>query len=670
MAERARAFDLFVLAPLGLAVLAYQLAEPAEVVPPAALVACIVGRVVQDATGFMLGKTLTAVSVALAILYVTAEVIRAGFDVTLFADFMMILAALKAFERRTPRDDGQLLVVSIFVALSAAVSSNQMGTGVLLVIYVFALMLAVMRVQIDAALWPRPSERRGGLWPLLGACVVGSTLVSVVAFVLLPRSTARFSPPGLSPMTQRVSGFNESIELGTGGLISQDPREVMRLWPLDRDGEAGDPFSLGTVVHLRGQVLTQYEAGRWMSPEPGTLGDDLELTTVRPGTPLSLHGSTDHRMIRVAQYAGASGGGTIFLPWRPIFLRFDDAVGDLTRDRRSESMLFAEPQGGTIEFVVRYGPDRAPSWQELGWTEPSRSGSEVLRSEAARILRERGIDPDGRRRPASEDRAAIGALAEWLRSSKEYTLDVQPAPPGQDPTEWFVTTAEAAGHCEYFASALALLCRDAGINSRVVTGYLAVAEGEGSEFIRVRRSDAHAWVEAEVTPGVWATFDATPAATFQRTADRVDPITRWLSSIESVWLASFISYDARSQSRLSQSLERVVDWNRLGADAATPGATGNAGRRWVPVIGGLSLAALSIGGLVVLRRKRRAQGTDLYVVRAEAARARDALEQSWSDAGTPRPPGVTLVQHARAVGHASVPEAERIERLAFAGTSG
>ncbi|MEO1535538.1 MAG: transglutaminaseTgpA domain-containing protein, partial [Planctomycetota bacterium] len=179
-----RAFDLALLAPLGLAVVAYQLAEPGEIIPPVALIAAVLARALQDAQGWVLGKSSIAFAVAAAIVYVIVDVGRNEFQVTLFADFMMILAALKAMERRTPRDDGQLLVVSVFVALSAAVSSNRMGTGILLVLYLFTLMFAIMRMQVDAAMWPKAPERRGRLAPLLGGCIVGSTIVASLSFVL------------------------------------------------------------------------------------------------------------------------------------------------------------------------------------------------------------------------------------------------------------------------------------------------------------------------------------------------------------------------------------------------------------------------------------------------------------------------------------------------------
>ncbi|MEM1072685.1 MAG: DUF3488 and transglutaminase-like domain-containing protein [Planctomycetota bacterium] len=670
MTNRSRSFDLFVLAPLGIAVVAYQLAEPSEVIPPVALIVCVVARALQDTTGWVIGKRAVATAVVIAIGYVIVDIARNRFQVTLFADFMMILAALKSLERRTPRDDGQLLIVSIFVALSAAVSSNRMGTGVLLVLYLFSLMFAVMRVQVDAAVWPFVPDRRGRLWPLLSACIVGTTLVASVAFVLLPRNTMRWAPNQFVPPTQRVSGFRESVELGTGGLISQDPSVVLRVWPESNTAEPAESFQAGAPLYLRGSVLTEYEfetgGGRWSRGGRAPRRPDNEFD-VLPGTPVSVDSTkrTDgSSTLRIVQYAGASNAGTVFSPWRPSFITFDQAEGTLLRDGRDLTLRFERPPDGTMEFRVTHGPDADRPTGAQRESLPQPSGSDILREAAFNAVENAGLDPDPITRPVAQDLEAIRALESWLRSSKQYTLDIPPADPGRDPTEWFVESADA-GHCEYFASALALLCREVGIRSRVATGYLSVVDVADTESISVRRSDAHAWVEAEIAPGYWQVFDATPAALGQTLSRPIDPITRWLSSLESVWLASFVSFDARAQSSLSNRLQRSFSFERF--DTSSEDVSDAARRPWLLVLAG-ALLLFSATGWVILysrRRRRSPDRGDLYGVKPGAIRARDELEALWKQDGDPRPAGVTLVNHASTRSKTDSQRAAMIERLAF-----
>jgi hypothetical protein len=64
------------------------------------------------------------------------------------------------------------------------------------------------------------------------------------------------------------------------------------------------------------------------------------------------------------------------------------------------------------------------------------------------------------------------------------------------------------GHCEYFATATALLLRQAGIPARYAVGY-SVQEGSGKNYV-VRQRHAHAWCLVWFQ-GAWHDFDTTPA---------------------------------------------------------------------------------------------------------------------------------------------------------------
>lgn len=67
------------------------------------------------------------------------------------------------------------------------------------------------------------------------------------------------------------------------------------------------------------------------------------------------------------------------------------------------------------------------------------------------------------------------------------------------------------GHCEYFASALALLARALDIPSRVVAGYRVVEANPYGGYDVVRERNAHAWVEVwDRKTARWRTMDPTP----------------------------------------------------------------------------------------------------------------------------------------------------------------
>lgn len=92
----------------------------------------------------------------------------------------------------------------------------------------------------------------------------------------------------------------------------------------------------------------------------------------------------------------------------------------------------------------------------------------------------------------------------------KYSLEVH-VPQRTDPMTYFLLE-EPAAHCEFFASATALLLRIAGVPCRYVTGYAGAEYNAIGRYWIVRQRDAHAWVEAYVPEHGWVVVDCTPAA--------------------------------------------------------------------------------------------------------------------------------------------------------------
>ena len=99
------------------------------------------------------------------------------------------------------------------------------------------------------------------------------------------------------------------------------------------------------------------------------------------------------------------------------------------------------------------------------------------------------------------------AIQNWLRTNCQYTMDVSDHPENIDFVTMFLFQTRK-GYCTYFASAMTVLCRMAGLPARYVEGYLA-EPGTGGEAT-VTGEDAHAWTEVCFKGFGWLTFDATP----------------------------------------------------------------------------------------------------------------------------------------------------------------
>ena len=111
-------------------------------------------------------------------------------------------------------------------------------------------------------------------------------------------------------------------------------------------------------------------------------------------------------------------------------------------------------------------------------------------------------------------------IMRYLRSHYRYRLDVKDPPEGIDFVAWFLI-GEKEGYCTYFATAMTVLCRIAGIPARYATGYIAAPDREGKAL--VTGLDAHAWTEIYLNGYGWLPMDATPRNQDAKDPDENDP---------------------------------------------------------------------------------------------------------------------------------------------------
>lgn len=101
-------------------------------------------------------------------------------------------------------------------------------------------------------------------------------------------------------------------------------------------------------------------------------------------------------------------------------------------------------------------------------------------------------------------------LQQHLRQSFAYSLETT-NPRDLDPMENFLFH-EKRGHCEYFATAGALMARALGIPSRVAYGWAGGTWYSAAGLFVFRANEAHAWTEIQLENHGWVTMDPTPPA--------------------------------------------------------------------------------------------------------------------------------------------------------------
>ena len=107
--------------------------------------------------------------------------------------------------------------------------------------------------------------------------------------------------------------------------------------------------------------------------------------------------------------------------------------------------------------------------------------------------------------PTPYDRAI--AIETFLRRFP-YTLDLPQPPQDRDITDYFLFHAKR-GYCDYYASAMVVLSRGAGLPARLVTGYIGGYYDENLDAYLVTADLAHAWAEIYFPGYGWIIFEPT-----------------------------------------------------------------------------------------------------------------------------------------------------------------
>jgi transglutaminase-like putative cysteine protease len=116
------------------------------------------------------------------------------------------------------------------------------------------------------------------------------------------------------------------------------------------------------------------------------------------------------------------------------------------------------------------------------------------------------------------------AIETYLRRIP-YTLDVPLPPADQDLVEYFLFDLRK-GYCDYYASAMVVLARAAGIPARIAVGYASGAYDLNSQRFQVTQAEAHSWVEVYFPEVGWVAFEPTAARLVVNKPQSSQPSTR------------------------------------------------------------------------------------------------------------------------------------------------
>lgn len=114
---------------------------------------------------------------------------------------------------------------------------------------------------------------------------------------------------------------------------------------------------------------------------------------------------------------------------------------------------------------------------------------------------------------SKNDLEKVKKIKDYLSSNYTYSIKVSDLPEGKEFVDYFLFT-EKKGYCTYFASALTVMCRIAGVPARYVEGFNMTERKDDKGLYVVSNENAHAWTEVlfmeNQQMGIWYTVDAVP----------------------------------------------------------------------------------------------------------------------------------------------------------------
>ncbi len=471
---------------------------------------------------------------------------------------VLFTMVVRLFSLQKTRDHYMLAVLSFLMVLAAAVltvgSVFLFSFAGFLLVAVITFVLMEMRHSVAAEQThaqdprvatpgdPPPNRRMAyGLVAIAPALMLMILAGSFFIFFIIPRISSRYLS-AYTPSSDVSTGFSDRVQLGRIGQIQQSGAPVMHI-------EIQNDLQGGYDLKWRGIALSNFDGRVWSNSYEQTqlrpTGDGIYRLAPLPSRGATAVGRTIHYRVLMEPL----GTNVFFLADRPqslagnfrqVSMDSGGAVYDLDTEHPinrydAESQLVV-PDVDELRLASNLAPAGMDAYLKLPLLDIRIS---KLAEDITAVA------------PSNYDKAV--AVERYLSTHFGYTLELPRTLPA-DPLANFLFERKK-GHCEYFASSMAVMLRSLHIPSRIVTGFRGGEFNDLTGQYVVRASDAHSWVEAYFPGSGWIAFDPTPASGLP-TRTGWSRMQLYADAAASFWREWIINYDVNHQ-------------RTLGKDAAT-----------------------------------------------------------------------------------------------------
>ena len=459
---------------------------------------------------------------------------------------LAVMAALKLLETRKRRDQFVLLFICIFLVMSSLLREQYLWSLPYLIVGVFLIMTAWLRVSALAGESARRSFATGG------RLVLTAVPLAIAMWIFFPRIATPFWAVPMDTGTAS-SGISDSMSPGDISSLSLSDAVAFRVTFPGTVPEPRDRY-------WRGLVLTQFNGRTWSGNDPyrgARVNEQVKTIGRQIDYQITMEPTRQPWVFSLDMPASWNLPRTFMGPQqqlarsRPIDQRISfEAVSFLDYRTEVELTDFAR------DFFRRVPAESNPKTQEL----------------------------------AAQMRAQAGSDAEYVEAvlmmfhEQEYFYTLEPPALGRNSVDQFMFDT-MRGFCEHYASAFAVMMRAAGVPARVVLGYQGGEMNPMGGHMIVRQSDAHAWNEVWFEDEGWrrvdptaavapnrievgrsaSMFDGTAAAWGFSTPSRLlYQLTLTWDALDAQWNEWVLGYGPENQNRLMESLGMDdPDWRKM-----------------------------------------------------------------------------------------------------------
>ncbi len=475
---------------------------------------------------------------------------------------LLFVMVVRLFSARRERDYYFLAVISFLMLLGASVLTVESTflfafAAFLLVGVVTFILMEMLSASRQATIRASASGDEGlakglGLWLVLSApgFVLFLLLAGAVIFLVLPRLSSGYLSQ-YAVGTGIATGFSDQVQLGQIGEIQQSSALVMHI---QVEGDRHGMFDL----KWRGVTLNLFNGRSWSNPHEQhfvrRLGNRFVLA--QPDTNHELPGPV--RIIRYRVLMEPVASSVFFLAPTPLTLEGDYRV------------ISMDDGGAVFDPDLEHPVNTYEASSNIAEHSPRQLRTSAAQYPPQILLNDLGtpggLDPriaslaEQITSSANNNYDKAVAIERYLRTHFTYSLTL-PRTVERDPLANFLFERKQ-GHCEYFASAMAIMLRTVGIPARVVNGFRTGEFNDITSQYLVRARDAHSWVEVFFPGYGWISFDPTPAAPAPARTGW-SRVMLYFDAAASFWREWVINYDVSHQHILTQQAARgALEWFR------------------------------------------------------------------------------------------------------------